>query len=82
MPDEKFTRCPSCRTVFRVTAEQLAMRGGQVRCGHCQMVFDGAANVLPVPSSPESPPAPPSDMPYDEATMGPATMTLRIRRGY
>ena len=77
MPDEKFTRCPVCRTVFRVTPQQLAIRAGQVRCGHCQAVFDGVANVLPVAAStvPSQPSA--ADVPYDEATMGPATMTLR-----
>ena len=41
MAEPKFTRCPGCRTVFRVTPEQLALRGGQVRCGHCRAVFDG-----------------------------------------
>ena len=43
MPEDKYTRCPGCATVFRVTAEQLAMRAGQVRCGQCKTVFDGVA---------------------------------------
>lgn len=34
------TRCPSCHTHFRVYAEQLAVRAGQVRCGKCNKVFD------------------------------------------
>jgi predicted Zn finger-like uncharacterized protein len=34
------TRCPHCQTHFRVTAEQLKIRQGQVRCGACQEVFD------------------------------------------
>lgn len=38
--DPTFTRCPGCATVFRATAEQLALREGQVRCGHCRAVFD------------------------------------------
>ena len=33
--------CPSCRTRFRVTAEQLAVADGRVRCGACLAVFDG-----------------------------------------
>lgn len=33
------TRCPSCESVFAVTAEQLAARQGQVRCGRCFKVF-------------------------------------------
>jgi predicted Zn finger-like uncharacterized protein len=34
------TRCPVCTTVFRVTSEQLRLRAGKVRCGHCQAVFN------------------------------------------
>lgn len=34
------TRCPSCGTVFRVTSEQLRLKAGMVRCGHCQGVFN------------------------------------------
>jgi len=46
MAEQKFTRCPGCKTIFRVTPAQLAMRGGQVRCGHCRTVFDGVAALL------------------------------------
>ena len=34
------TRCPHCRTSFRVRPEQLRMRGGRVRCGHCSKPFN------------------------------------------
>jgi len=34
------THCPSCHTHFRVRAEQLAVRAGQVRCGKCNRIFD------------------------------------------
>jgi predicted Zn finger-like uncharacterized protein len=52
MPEEKYTRCPGCATVFRVTAEQLAARAGQVRCGQCKTVFDGIARLVSLaPSS-------------------------------
>ncbi len=34
------TQCPSCHTHFRVQAEQLAARAGQVRCGRCNRIFD------------------------------------------
>jgi predicted Zn finger-like uncharacterized protein len=34
------TRCPTCATTFRVTAEQLKTHNGTVRCGHCQTVFN------------------------------------------
>ena len=70
MSDEKFTRCPGCRTVFRVTAAQLALRDGQVRCGHCRTVFDGTANLINVLRTTPAP------SPGDEGT-GPLTVTLR-----
>jgi len=70
MPEEKFTRCPGCRTVFRVTPAQLALREGQVRCGHCRTVFDGGANLINVLRTTPSP------APADEGT-GPLTVTLR-----
>jgi predicted Zn finger-like uncharacterized protein len=70
MSEEKFTRCPGCRTVFRVTAAQLALRDGQVRCGHCRTVFDGTANLISVLRTTPAP------SPGDEGT-GPLTVTLR-----
>ena len=48
MSDEKYTRCPGCATVFRVTPDQLALRSGQVRCGQCKTVFDGLAQQVSV----------------------------------
>lgn len=35
------TRCPRCRTLYRVTPAQLQTRDGKVRCGRCMNVFDG-----------------------------------------
>ncbi len=32
--------CPACETRFRVTAEQLGVANGRVRCGACLTVFD------------------------------------------
>ena len=40
------TRCPVCGTAFRVQREQLAVRGGRVRCGKCAAVFDGVASLV------------------------------------
>jgi predicted Zn finger-like uncharacterized protein len=40
------TYCPSCRTHFRVHAEQLAARAGQVRCGKCSLVFDALEHLI------------------------------------
>ncbi|HKY02724.1 MAG TPA: DUF3426 domain-containing protein [Burkholderiales bacterium] len=39
------TRCPACATAFRIHRDQLDARGGQVRCGHCAVVFDAHANL-------------------------------------
>jgi predicted Zn finger-like uncharacterized protein len=72
MAEEQFTRCPGCKTIFRVTEPQLALRDGQVRCGHCRTVFDGRAALVSLAGQPEA-----SD---DEAELGPPTVTLRPAR--
>ncbi|MFP5349465.1 MAG: DUF3426 domain-containing protein [Gammaproteobacteria bacterium] len=41
-----YTRCPECRTPFRITRAQLTARGGLVRCGKCQAVFSGPEHLL------------------------------------
>jgi predicted Zn finger-like uncharacterized protein len=73
MSEEKFTRCPECRTVFRVTPEQLALRGGQVRCGHCKTAFDGVDQLISL----APPPFDGDDDPVDDAAQGPPPVTLR-----
>lgn len=40
-----YTRCGICDTTFRVTTGQLQTSGGQVRCGHCQQIFDAFATL-------------------------------------
>ena len=75
MSEEKYTRCPGCHTVFRVTPQQLAIRAGQVRCGHCKTVFDGVAEQISLAPQPK-PPAQDDDG-YDAAVLGPPTVTLR-----
>lgn len=40
------TRCAVCGTTFRVQREQLAARGGKVRCGKCGTIFDGIAGLI------------------------------------
>ncbi len=74
MAEEKFTRCPGCKTIFRVTPPQLALRAGQVRCGHCHTVFDGVAalvSLAPQARTERSEPA------FDDPSLGPPTVTLR-----
>ena len=73
MADQKFTRCPGCATVFRVTPAQLALRDGQVRCGHCRAVFDANDHVVSLDAGP----AADEFDPRDELAMGRPTVTLR-----
>jgi len=40
------TQCPHCHTTFRVASDQLKLRGGIVRCGACQRIFDGNAHLI------------------------------------
>ncbi|WP_256078187.1 DUF3426 domain-containing protein [Massilia sp. YIM B04103] len=53
------TKCPHCNTVFRVAHDQLKLRGGIVRCGACNEVFDGNAALVEPPIRP--PILPPAD---------------------
>jgi predicted Zn finger-like uncharacterized protein len=73
MSEEKFTRCPGCNTIFRVTPPQLALRDGQVRCGHCHTVFNGLASLVSL--APQLRPKPEPD--FDDPALGPPTVTLR-----
>jgi predicted Zn finger-like uncharacterized protein len=76
MAVEQFTRCPGCKTVFRVTDAQLALRDGQVRCGHCRTVFNGREELISL-APPEGRPGEPE---VDELAAGPPTVTLRSAR--
>jgi predicted Zn finger-like uncharacterized protein len=49
------TRCPTCQTTFRVTAEQLKARQGRVRCGHCQGVFNALETLIERDVAPTAP---------------------------
>src|ERR1700690_3710240 len=79
MADEKYTRCPGCKTVFRATMEQLALRAGQVRCGHCHTVFDGVAALVSLaPRTVREQ----SEQEFDEDALGPPTVALRISQAF
>lgn len=74
------TACPLCSTVFRVTPEQLRVRAGKVRCGHCQGVFNALESLVDAPVAEPAPfsaeaaaapeteftPAPPSEHSFAE----------------
>ncbi len=40
-----FTRCPQCGTAFRITADQLRVAAGDVRCGSCAQVFNALSQL-------------------------------------
>jgi predicted Zn finger-like uncharacterized protein len=42
------TRCPACRTAFRVVPDQLRVSEGWVRCGRCSEVFNAAEALIDV----------------------------------
>jgi predicted Zn finger-like uncharacterized protein len=73
MSIEQYTRCPGCKTIFRVTPQQLLLKMGQVRCGHCRTVFDG--NEALVSLAPQLRAGADAD-----EDLGPATVTLRPAR--
>jgi len=69
------TRCPHCRTTFRVVQDQLKLRGGLVRCGACKEIFNGTENLLRPIDAPASKARPPTtvDAAAPEATNAPAS---------
>ncbi len=40
-----YTKCPECSAIFRVTTEQLNIADGLVRCGICDVVFNGHEHI-------------------------------------
>ncbi|ALK98871.1 hypothetical protein AB595_01625 [Massilia sp. WF1] len=73
------TQCPHCHTTFRVASDQLKLRGGIVRCGACQSIFDGSAHLIDLDAlaarkgeaAPAEPP-PPSEPPAAPESAAPA----------
>lgn len=71
------TRCPQCRTVFRVTAGQLKARAGHVRCGRCQTAFNALQMLIDGDedeSLQASPSLPPSLTPASAAQAKPTSL--------
>ena len=75
------TRCPHCRTTFRVVPDQLKLRAGLVRCGACKQIFNGLEQLLPQEDAasatiiPTPTPAPAASTPLVPAT--PAAKTAQ-----
>lgn len=51
------TRCPHCQTAFKVVRDQLLLREGWVRCGHCGEPFNALDHLIDL-----GPPATPPDV--------------------
>jgi predicted Zn finger-like uncharacterized protein len=45
-----YTRCPNCRTTFRITAEILLQADGQACCGRCDTLFNMCEQAADRPS--------------------------------
>ena len=43
------TRCPACKTLFKVVPDQLRISEGWDRCGQCSEIFDAALHLHQVP---------------------------------
>lgn len=66
------TRCPACRTAFRLVADQLRLRQGLVRCGQCDTVFDAREHLIEVPAPAPSAASAPSNPSAAAVTMAAA----------
>ena len=55
------TRCPACRTLFKVVPDQFRVSDGWVRCGQCSEIFDASLHLQQQPRAvdpvPENPPS-------------------------
>lgn len=47
------TKCPECRTRFKVSDEQLEAHDGLVRCGRCRQIFNAGENLYGNEPSPQ-----------------------------
>lgn len=65
-----FTRCPTCRTVFYITAAELRAAEGAVVCGACGTTFD-ALESLSETRPLDSPPLEPAAGPAPEQPQAP-----------
>ena len=66
------TQCPHCGTMFRVASDQLKLRGGIVRCGACQEIFDGSATLVDLDALPARAPVAPQPANAQAAPATPA----------
>ena len=72
------TLCPGCGTTFRVNSAQLQAYGGEVRCGHCQRIFNGFATLITVNESAIESPSPPQFQSQPISEVETATENLAV----
>lgn len=72
------TRCPACRTAFRLVADQLRLRQGLVRCGQCDTVFDAREHLIELPA-PEPAAGPETVAQSGEGIAAPAPATPPVQ---
>lgn len=63
------TKCPKCRTRFKVTDAQLDAHDGLVRCGHCHDIFDARKHLH------DDEPSRQLSLPIDEPQLGEFDLT-------
>ncbi|HEV7855518.1 MAG TPA: DUF3426 domain-containing protein [Herminiimonas sp.] len=71
------TQCPHCQTTFRVAQDQLKLRAGLVRCGHCKEIFNGIEHLLP-PTEAAHPAAPMPARPVASAVIADASIQQAV----
>jgi predicted Zn finger-like uncharacterized protein len=52
MADRYQTQCPHCGVKFQITAQQLQLANGTVRCGSCLQVFQASQHLVPLTDAP------------------------------
>jgi predicted Zn finger-like uncharacterized protein len=80
------TRCPGCRTAFRISVEHLRPAHGQVQCGICSQKFDAIEHLLEdsdFEATETPPPTPPSigEAPAAAAATEPKRSKAAVRPG-
>ncbi|SEN18000.1 zinc-ribbon and DUF3426 domain-containing protein [Nitrosomonas marina] len=45
------TLCPDCGTTYKIYPEQLQVKNGLVRCGKCQVIFNGFSTLITIDES-------------------------------
>jgi predicted Zn finger-like uncharacterized protein len=60
-------RCPHCQTTFKVVRDQLLLREGWVRCGHCGQPFNALDHLIELQPPDARPPEPTAAAPSQPA---------------